>query len=104
MGNEITIASTTFSNKAMAMKCARKMIEKDLAACAQVDGPIISIYQWEGKVCEDVEWKVELKISSAKKSLLQETILRDHEYDLPQWCFYKASASKEYSRWVQTGN
>ena len=104
MDKEISIASTTFANKAKAIECARKVIEKDLAACAQVHGPIISIYQWEGKVCEDVEWKVELKISSAKRSLLQETILQNHEFDLPQWCFYKASASKEYSRWVQTGN
>ena len=68
MSNEIIIASTTFSSEEKAFEmCSRKMIEKDLAACAQVDGPIISIYQWEGKVCEDVEWKVELKTSHLLK-------------------------------------
>ena len=104
MDKEISIASTTFANKAKAIECARKVIEKDLAACAQVHGPIISIYQWEGKVCEDVEWKVELKVSPSKVRELQSTIMQNHEYDVPQWYFHKASASKDYSRWVKTGN
>ena len=104
MRNEIIIAATTFSSEEKALECSRKMIGKGLASCAQVNGPIKSIYKWENKICEENEWSVELKTSQSKIKELKESILLNHEYDVPQWIHHKATASAGYSRWIEDVN
>ena len=104
MSKEIIIAVTTFSSEEKAFECSREMIGKGLASCAQVNGPIKSIYKWENKICEDFEWSVELKTSQCKIKELRDSILLNHEYDVPQWIYHKVSASTNYSRWIEDLN
>ena len=104
MSNEVIIAATTFSSEEKALECSREMIGKGLASCAQVNGPIKSIYKWENKICEENEWTVELKTSQSKIKELKESILLNHEYDVPQWIYHKAAASTNYSRWIEDVN
>ena len=47
---------TTAKKKDDADEIARDLVENRLAACAQVIGPINSIYRWKGKIEEEEEW------------------------------------------------
>ena len=104
MKKEIMIASTTFSSQEKAQECCRKLLKKKLIACTQVIGPITSYYLWEDQLCEEKEWKVEIKASVDKVKEVENAVLLLHEYDLPQWITWKASASTAYGKWVGQGN
>ena len=50
---------------------------------------------------EENEWTVELELSQTKIKL-QESILLNHEYDVPQWIYHKATG--KVSRWIEDMN
>ena len=41
---------TTFSRREDALACAERLVQGRLAACVQVDGPVTSVYRWQGEV------------------------------------------------------
>ncbi len=57
----VVVASTTDNEEAAARALAAGVIEVKLGACAQIVGPITSVYRWQGKVQADQEWRVEIK-------------------------------------------
>lgn len=57
MAGYITVLTTTDS-AARAEELARAGVSARVAACAQIDGPIKSVYWWEGSVRADEEWRV----------------------------------------------
>ena len=44
------IVLTTAGSKSEAQKIARALVERKLAACVNVVGPIESVYRWNGAV------------------------------------------------------
>ena len=48
----------TTADKQEALKIADHLVSEKLAACAQVVGPIVSTYRWQGKVEVADEWLV----------------------------------------------
>ena len=48
---------TTVDSAEQAAALARGIVERRLAACAQIVGPIRSHYRWQGKVEEAEEWQ-----------------------------------------------
>ena len=44
-----------------ARRLADAAVEARLAACAQISGPITSVYRWEGSIQADEEWRVVFK-------------------------------------------
>ena len=104
MKSDIMMACTTFSSKARAIECCQKLIKEKLVACTQVTGPITSNYLWEGKLCEELEWKVEMKASVENIGEVEKAVLQLHDYEMPQWVAWKISASPAYGSWVSSGN
>jgi len=45
----------TAPNKEVALKLARGLVEKQLAACVNITPGITSVYSWENKLNEDAE-------------------------------------------------
>ena len=72
----------------------------DLVACAQVVGPVTSVYRWEGKIEESEEWELRLKYASQNEDGLRRHIGEKHPYDEPQWVSWEADASEGYAKWV----
>jgi periplasmic divalent cation tolerance protein len=54
------------------------------AACAQIDGPIMSVYRWEGAVQTDREWRVLYKTTAARFPALEAQIRSVHDFDTPE--------------------
>ncbi|GHD32264.1 divalent cation tolerance protein [Nocardiopsis kunsanensis] len=75
---------TTVDTEEGARNVARSVVEHQVAACAQVSGPITSFYRWEGRVQNDPEWIVVIKTTSDRLDALTSRILDVHPYDVPE--------------------
>lgn len=93
---------TTTGKREDAERIAALLVERRLAACAQVSGPIDSYYRWQGKVERDREWRCSIKTTSALYGRVEEAILEVHPYELPQVIALPVlDASSDYARWLE---
>lgn len=107
MAGQHVIVTTTTDSEAAARELAAKAIEARLGACAQVLGPVTSVYRWDGEVQTDQEWRVEIKTTAGHVPELTERIRQLHSYDLPEVVATPiVGGSAEYLAWVttETGN
>ena len=92
---------TTIEKKEDAEKIAKSLIEKRLASCIQIVGPISSIYWWKNKIETSQEW---LCIIKSKKNLYEEiekSIKEVHPYEIPEIIAMPIiSGSKDYLKWL----
>ncbi len=95
------IAYVTTPTKAVAATLGRLIVEKKLAACANVHGPIASTYRWKDKVEEAEEYVLLLKTTGAHYDELQTLVVEHHPYDNP--CVVRldiADGSPDYLNWI----
>ncbi|MFE0734560.1 divalent-cation tolerance protein CutA [Streptomyces sp. NPDC058855] len=79
----LTVRTTTDSaDKAAAL--ARGAVEARLAACAQVSGPLTSVYHWQKAIETAEEWQVEFKTTEARYEALEAHLLAAHDYETPE--------------------
>ncbi|MEU6250328.1 divalent-cation tolerance protein CutA [Glycomyces sp. NPDC047010] len=92
---------TTTDSAESATLLARTAIEARLAACAQVFGPLCSIYWWEGKVDTAQEWRVVLKTTAAAYPDLEAHLKAGHGYEVPEVVMLPITAGNpEYLEWI----
>lgn len=76
-------------------------VERRLAACAQVSGPISSVYWWEGKIERAEEWVCTLKTTASLVGTLMEVLRDAHTYEVPEVVAVGIDVgSVEYLEWV----
>jgi periplasmic divalent cation tolerance protein len=75
---------TTTAEHADAEKIAKAILEKRLAACVQVSGPIDSSYWWNGRLEKSREWTVTMKTRRDLYPQLEKLLLATHPYDQPE--------------------
>ncbi|MEJ3745248.1 divalent-cation tolerance protein CutA [Actinomycetes bacterium KLBMP 9797] len=75
---------TTAGSREAADALARSAVEGRLAACAQVVGPITSVYRWQGRVETAEEWQVVFKTAADRYPDLERHIRDRHDYDVPE--------------------
>ena len=75
---------TTTDSRAEAMELSRAAVESRLAACAQVAGPVASVYWWDGELERAEEWLVLLKLPADRYDELAAFITERHSYDEPE--------------------
>ena len=73
---------TTLPSREAAQALAREVVQRRLAACAQIQA-IDSIYRWQGEVCEDPEWRLLLKTTQGRQAELAALVADLHPYELP---------------------
>lgn len=96
------IVISTFPDRATAQAAGRALVEAGLAACAQIHGPLTSIYPWQGAIQEDEEYELRLKTRRALGPRI-ETMLRErHPYTLPQILYIPMDGSRDYLDWVDS--
>jgi periplasmic divalent cation tolerance protein len=79
----LTVLTTTDSQH-LAERLARGAVEARLAACAQIDGPVRSVYRWQGEVQSEPEWRVLFKTTAARYEALAAYVRSEHDYDTPE--------------------
>jgi len=96
------LAWTTLSKLTDAEKLARAAIEQSLAACAQIEGPIRSVYRWQGKIEDAQEYRLCFKLLPGNSAALEALVHSLHPYDVPEWvCVDATHVSEKYLSWAQ---
>lgn len=91
---------TTVDSIGKAQHLANQLIVDRRAGCVQVDGPIQSVYMWQGQVCEAQEFRLTCKTLPDNCHELVEWLKQHHPYELPEIIVAEESASAEYAAWL----
>ncbi len=101
MTDYILVQTTTDSQQA-AEKIALKITELRLSACAQIEGPITSVYKWKGKLEKEIEWKCTFKTSGKLFRKLETKLKEIHSYETPEIVAIPIlEGSDEYLSWMK---
>ncbi|MGK5533705.1 divalent-cation tolerance protein CutA [Streptomyces sp. URMC 129] len=93
---------TTTDSREDAEQLATSAVGARLAACAQIDGPLMSVYWWEGSVQTDQEWRVAFKTPAAKYDALEAHIRNVHAYETPEIIATDITrGSAAYLQWLE---
>ena len=80
---DASLLYVTCANAAEAKAIAHTLVADRLVACANILGPMTSVYRWEGAVTEDEEVAMILKTRRDMTVHVTERIKDLHSYDLP---------------------
>ena len=78
------LVATTTSSKEEAVKIIRNLLNEKLIACANIVGPVSSLFWWQGKINEENEFLVFMKSRKSLFERLSERVVEIHSYDLPE--------------------
>jgi len=91
---------TTVASRDDAHRLARALVERKLAACAQISD-IESIYRWQDEVRQEPECRILLKTTEERYPLVESTIRELHPYDLPAiHAFAIEHIDPAYAAWI----
>ena len=90
---------TTESNKKNALRVARLLIQKKLAACVSIK-QIFSIYEWDDHIEEIKEFEITIKSKPEFKDDLIDYLHKISTYDVPQIIFKKYESEVKYFDWL----
>lgn len=93
---------TTTETKENAERIAETLVEKKIAGCVQIVGPITSIYRWKGKIEKAEEWLCLIKTKAELFDEVEKTIRQMHTYETPEIISMPITAgSKKYLQWLE---
>ena len=102
MGSYIQIITTT-EKKEDAEEIAMTLVEKRLAACVQIAGPITSLYRWKGNIERAQEWQCWIKSKEVLYKEIEKTIKSVHPYEVPEIIAMPIVAgSSDYLGWLES--
>jgi periplasmic divalent cation tolerance protein len=94
--------TTTTSNRTDAEKIAAALVERRLAACVQVSGPLTSTYRWQGNVETSEEWSCTIKTSRAQLDAIRQTFREIHPYEVPELIATPiVDGGEAYLKWLE---
>ncbi len=97
---KILAVITTTATLEEAQRMAHDLVERRLAACAQISA-IESFYRWEGKVQHDHEYRLLFKTTEERYSEIEQAIREMHSYVLPAiFALPVEQAFAEYALWI----
>lgn len=100
--SECRQVTTTLPDRESANRLGGRLVEERLAACAQVVGPVSSVYRWEGEVETAAEWYCYLKTTAARVPALLSRIREMHPYETPEIVALPvAEGDAGYLRWIE---
>jgi periplasmic divalent cation tolerance protein len=96
----ITVVTTTGSRDE-AQRLAYALVERGLAACAQIS-EIESFYAWEGEIRNDAEYRIVFKTTDERYDDVERAIVDLHSYELP--AIHAVAVERiyaPYAQWVE---
>jgi len=100
--SKLLSVTTTVGSLEDARRLARDILDRRLAACVQLDEGVISLYRWQGRLCEEAEVRLTIKTLAHCVEQLQELFAQSHPYELPQFLVTQLSASPGYLGWARS--
>lgn len=97
------IVLTTAGSEEQAVKLARELVQRRLAACTNIVSQIHSVYRWKGKICQDEEKLLVIKTAAHLFPAVSEAIRELHTYELPEVVMLPITpASPEIAAWLES--
>ncbi|MFO0976216.1 MAG: divalent-cation tolerance protein CutA [Planctomycetaceae bacterium] len=97
---EILAVYTTVATEDDAHRIAHEAVQRKLAACVQME-PIRSVYEWQGKIHSDPEYRLLFKTTRAAFEPLRDLICSLHSYQLPAiFAVPVVAGLPDYLHWV----
>ena len=98
---EFCCVLVTAPNITIARKIAAAALKERLAACANLIPKIESHYWWQGQLESSSEVLILFKTSRAKLDDLQNSVVKDHPYDTPEFIALNLDQGAEkYLSWI----
>ena len=92
---------TTTEKREDAVKIAKTIVEKRLAGCVQIVGPILSTYWWKGCMETAEEWQCLMKSRKDLYGKIEKAIKAIHPYETPEIIATPiVDGSREYLKWL----
>ncbi|GAB6075875.1 divalent-cation tolerance protein CutA [Desulfurobacterium crinifex] len=102
MESEFIQVFTTTDKKEEAEKITKVLIEKRLAVCVQIVGPIESTYWWNGNIETAKEWLILIKSEKRLYKEIERVIKENHSYQVPEILAVPVTAGNpDYLRWLK---
>ena len=99
--NDIIQVVTTVDAKDKAQDLAQLLVKLRLAACVQIDGPLESVYRWEGEVDTSSEWRLTIKTRRGVYNEVEDAIRGWHDYEVPEiLAMPVVGGSEKYVEWL----
>jgi len=95
---------TTVGDLEHAREIARDLVERKLAACAQIEA-IESFYVWAGVLQNEPEYRILLKTTESRYAAVEAAIRELHPYELPAiHAIAVEHVYAPYATWVVQGS
>jgi len=92
----------TCANRGEALHIARTCVEERLAACANLIGPVRSVFRWDGEVRQAEETVLILKTGEERVDALTARIRALHSYECPCIvCWPLTGGAPDFLEWVR---
>jgi periplasmic divalent cation tolerance protein len=101
----VIIVYSTFPNAQEARKCARALVLRGLAACANILPSVESHYVWKGKVRRSREVILWVKGTRTQAPKIKKFLELNHPYETPAIVFFRPqSVNKAFKKWLEKGS
>ncbi len=92
---------TTTATREDAQAIADALVEKHLAGCVQIVGPIVTTFWWKGQLERTEEWLCLIKSERRLYTELEQSIKTHHPYETPEIVAIPIIAgSQAYLQWL----
>ena len=93
--------TTTAGNRGEAERIAAALVERRLAACVQIVGPMRSVYRWQGAVEHADEYVCVIKSTDERLPAVEAAIRTLHSYECPELIAVPiVGGSDAYLKWL----
>jgi len=99
--NAYIVVMVTTANKQEAENIAQRLLKERLIACANIIGPVSSLFHWIGKIEKAEEYLIFMKSREDLFDKLAETVKALHSYEVPEIIALPiVDGSKAYLDWL----
>ena len=103
MQNLYVIVIVTTATKQEAENITQQLLKQHLIACANITGPVSSLFHWSGKLEKTEEYLIFMKSRKDLFDKLAETVKALHSYEVPEiLALPVVDGSKEYLAWLDS--
>lgn len=81
---DAVIIVTHLPDRDQALKLARTLVERHLAACVSVLAPCASVYRWQNRIEETTEVPLLIKTRAGLYGEVETVVRELHPYELPE--------------------
>ena len=102
LNSKEVVVLITAPSRPEAKKIAQALVKEKLAACVNLIASVQSIYEWQGKICDDREVLMVCKSRKALFSQLVQRVQALHSYTVPEIIALPIEAgSSDYLQWIR---